>query len=232
MQTPSVNNRTANFFKASRKPKRLKTCSESRHTYKPSVVLAELLPKARKRSKANLMSFHKKTDEERKTCKKMCYNQSSYFKTLPVEANVNELENYLCMEFFGAPVKSSCLMTSKIEFNESMEVVQLRNSSIHLSKVFNSGIFDHTPRKPTRTNENILYRENNEKLHNSNNDINSLISQLDSAIQNTDLDNFTRCKLLESINVMKKTLERRNDPLTRSFNKYLSNKRPTIINRN
>lgn len=232
MQTPNLNNRPANLFQMPKRQSRLKTCSASRHSYKPSVVLADFLPKSRKQSSIKPKVLRGTNDEERKTFKKVCNNPINYFRTLRPERDFNGLDDYLCIEFFGSPVKNSALMASKMNDNESIEIVHLKNSSIHLSKVFSSDVLDATPQKPKKKAGNLLYGENNSNMNNTASDIHSIIMQLDKAIHTTELDPATRDKLIDSIKTMKSTLQQKREPLNRSFSKYLSNKRQNLIHRN
>ena len=223
---------TSNFLKGPSKPNRIKTQSVTNPTYKPSSVLIEMLPNYKRDTSAKLKTLFKKSDEERKTFKKICRNPSNYFKILSTECNTEELEHYLCLEFFRSPLKNSAFEGSRTENNESMEVIPLKNSSIHLSRVFNSIVFDNMPSVFTKVSDNIIYNENNSWEANNGKTVISLISQLDKAIQIADFDTITRCKLMDSLEVMRETLKSKKEPLTQSFTRYLSNKRPTLIHRN
>lgn len=232
MQTPTLNNTTAVFLKAGRRAKRLSTCSASRHSYKPSSLLIDVQAKGKRKSDFKFKTIYEKTDEERRTRKKVYCNPVSYFRTLLPDMSVNGLEDVLYKELFGVPPKSSILLNSKLEIDESMEIVHLKNSSIHMSKIFNSNLLDATPHKIKQSTEKLLYKENESRVNSGTSTILSLIEQLDKTINTTDLDNVTRYRLQESVDSMRKTLQGQRVQISRSFSKYLSNKRPTLLYRN
>lgn len=188
-------------------------------------MLAELMPQIKSRSRGKFRKVLERSLEERKTRKKTLGHPASYFRTIPSDTSIEHLEEFLFMELFGTEPRDSVQMPSRVEMEESMEVVQLKNGSIHFSKVFSSNVFENSPQKPTTLPQESYCHENDPGKVNNKRNIYALIEQLDSAIATTELDSLTRYKLLESLMVMRKALQGQREPLSRSFTKYLSGKR-------
>lgn len=235
MQTPSVHSGPGCFFVAPSKHRRLKTFSQSRQTYKPSSLLTEVSVKSRKVSRDQLrVLYEKPTNGERKTRKKVCNNPVAYFRTLRPEQDTPELENLLTVELFGIDALSDeCEQDDGKREEESMEIVNLKNSSINVSKIFGSNLLELSACKSDKDLDTTLHREAEIRPPCDDADgIQSLIDKLQDAIKTTKLDSRTRLKLQESVTAMRKTLASREVQLSRSFTKYLSNARPTLLYRN
>ena len=228
MQSPLPGGQPKSFFHAARAPGRPRTCSVSRHSYKPSGLLTELMPQARTRSRGKFRRVLEKSMEERKTRKKALGHPAGYFRTIPPDTSIVHLEEFLFLGLFGSMPRDSVEVPSKAEMEESMEIVHLKNGSVHFSKVFSSNVFENSPQKPTtviQIPEISVCDENDPGRINHRKNIYCLIEQLDTAIAATELDSLTRYKLLESLMGMRKALQGQREPMSRSFTKYLSGKR-------
>lgn len=238
MQTPSVHSGPGCFFAAPRKHRRLKTVSETRATYKPSSLLADMSMKSSKVSRDKLrILYEKPTQGERKTRKKVCNSPATYFMTLRPEHDRPQLYSLLTAELFGtaAPLADDddeCDVRDKPE-EESMEIVNLKNTSINVSKIFGSNLLELSECASDKDLDTTLHREAEIRSPCSDaNNIQSLIDKLQDAIKTTKLDSRTRIKLQESVSAMRKTLASREVQLSRTFTKYLCNARPTLLYRN
>ena len=220
----------AGLFRAPRKHRRLKTFSESRPTHKASSSYTSNAPLTSKASPNRLRLLYEKPPNERKTRKKVCNNPVAYFRTLPDELNAPGLDELLFGELFGE--RADLTQRARPDSEESMELVNLKNSSIRVSKVFASNVFECTPCKSERELDTTLHKESDAHVSDDAGHIHALIDQLGEAVRGTKLDSRTRLKLQESMAAMRKALASKKPQFSRSFTKYLCNSRPTLLYRN
>jgi len=185
-----------------------------------------------KKLKSASKTFVSGQNKKRKTHKKIYTNMRDYFSTLNADKIPNDVESYLHNEFFGSPMKNSVQKSIWKDNNESMEIVQLKNSSIHISKVFNSIVIEHTPLKALKPIDGYLYCEESKKTLKTTNKIDLLMCELDDAIKKSDLNVKVRSKLIKSLDHMKKTLTQKNTPSVVTHMKQTGMKWPAHINRN
>lgn len=209
----------------------MKTFSETRATYKPSSLLADITMNSRKVSREQFRVLYEKPTQARKTRKKVCGNPTVYFRTLATEHDGPALESFLCTELFGKPIVDDHEEVVPTE-EESMELVNLKNSSLHVSKVFGSNLLERSSCKSDKESDTTLAHNTEVRPPGDTSHILSLVEKLHDAIKVTSLDSRTRLKLQESVAAMRKTLASRDVQLSRSFTKYLCNARPTLLYRN
>ena len=141
MQTPGNQSGTSSFFKSQGRHRRLKTTSESRQTYKPSSLLIDCTRVEDRRSPLKYKVLYEKPAGERRTRKKVCNNPVAYFRTLPSDVDASGLEELLSTELFGTRMDDHVVRRKEPSPDESMEIVNLKNSSLDVSKVFGSRLY-------------------------------------------------------------------------------------------
>ena len=219
-----------------RKSKRLKTLSDVKKKYNPRCLLFSG-QKAAQRNSHNSRPFYHSQKKKRKSRAIITKtNKQDYFKTLPFsfyDPLDEETTNLLHIEFFGSPPKKSEteLSGSNLKFDlgsESREFVELQNQSIHISRIFKSGLSKSFTNSQLPLKSGIFEEGGNkENCQGDKANLLEMIMHFDIVLRGADIEQKIKSRLGLSVMEMKRTLGGEGGELENSsFGECLRRKKP------
>ena len=218
-----------------RKSKRLKTLSDVKKKYNPRCLLFSGQKKAQRNSHNSRPLYYSQKKKRKSKAIVTKTNKQDYFRTLPFplcDPLDQETTDLLHIDFFGSLPKISENELSgsnlKIDFgSESREFVELQNQSIHISRIFKSGLSksftnSHLPLKSGVFEEG----GNKENWGGDRKKLLEMIIHFDIVLRGADIEQKIKSRLGLSVMEMKRTLGTEGELENSSFGECLKRKKP------